>query len=354
MILNNSLILKKDVWGNEYMNAKRKKTEELLLNTFSIIDKSGLNTEKYKEIFKNMSDEDFEKYMKKLKSDSDENFYMEILPYKNEPLLKDIIEAADYLKIPLNEYVYYRNDDYKDNPIRSKYPVPVGYLNMKRMEQMLFKKNNMELDIDRRNSKTNQLTNESKVARMTDAENYLMNIYEADFALKEMLSCRADDNVAKAEMFRDIATQGYCRLTDQTNDVANKQTLNTVDVYFTGAGLVSDLLTPGLMFRRTLDDRHKKDAVKEKFEEDNTEVNKLSEDEAHEMLQELFYRTLQVGADNTLFDKLNEFSVSGVAQVAGGNGVQEPQVTINPYIHPTDDLYAVLNELDDDDMDGEE
>ena len=216
------------------------------------------------------------------------------------------------------------------------------------MQQILLKKNSFNLDVDKRSSKTNQLTSESKVARITDAENFSLNTYEADFALKELLSFRADDSIGKSEMLRDIANEGYCRLADMTDDISNKQTINTVDVYFTGAGLVTDLLTPGLMFRRTLEERKKRSAAKEKYEEstniDNEdETTYLSEDDAHIALKELFYKALQVGSDNKFLSKpLNEFSVSGVAQVATN---QSP--TINNSFYSGEEDIPFENEEDD-------
>jgi hypothetical protein len=38
------------------------------------------------------------------------------------------------------------------------------------------------------------------------------------------------------------------------SDVGNKTTLNTVDVYLLGMGLNSDLVTKGLMTKKTLDE----------------------------------------------------------------------------------------------------
>jgi arginyl-tRNA synthetase len=112
--------------------SKRKKIEKTIYDVFNILDKTGENAKKYQELFSKMSDEKFNSYMKKFLN-SDENFYLEVLPNLNEPSLEQIKEAADYLGIPLDEYVYYRNDGNKENPIRSSYPVPVGWLNIKRM-----------------------------------------------------------------------------------------------------------------------------------------------------------------------------------------------------------------------------
>lgn len=108
------------------ISEKRKKIETMIITTMNKMDKSGLNGDKYKAFFKSMSDEQFAKWSKSFLSDPEENFYMEILPYKNEPKLKDLIEAGDYLNVPLDEYIYYRDNGNIDNPIRSKYKVPVG------------------------------------------------------------------------------------------------------------------------------------------------------------------------------------------------------------------------------------
>jgi hypothetical protein len=65
--------------------------------------------------------------------------------------------------------------------------------------------------------------------------------------MKELNSARSDDLVMKQEMLQDIALNGYTRLADMTDDLANKETLNMVDVYFLGMSLKTDLVTRGLM-----------------------------------------------------------------------------------------------------------
>lgn len=70
--------------------------------------------------------------------------------------------------------------------------------------------------------------------------------------LKELNGPRADDMVAKREMLADIAKQGYVKFSDLTYDVGNKATLNTVNTYFLGMGLKTDLVTKGNMLKSTL------------------------------------------------------------------------------------------------------
>lgn len=147
---------KKEVLTEAPKSKKRQEIETLIYNFFNIIDVTGMNTKKYKEMFDGMTDEQFNKYMKKFLYDDNQNFYLEILPNKNEPNLKQIKKCADLLKIPLDEYVYYRHDGDKDNPVRTSYRVPVGYLILKRMQQTLSKKNTYSLSISSRNMKTGQ------------------------------------------------------------------------------------------------------------------------------------------------------------------------------------------------------
>ena len=47
------------------MNAKRKKAEELIYKFFNALDPTKANTNFYKEMFANMSDEQFTKFCKR-------------------------------------------------------------------------------------------------------------------------------------------------------------------------------------------------------------------------------------------------------------------------------------------------
>jgi len=137
-------------------------------------------------------------------------------------------------------------------------------ITIKKLQQMLMKKNSYSLTIDTRNARTNQLTGDDKIARFTEAENFAAAIWGIEDGTKELLGARADDSVAKTQLYRQIAQQGYCTLSEVENDLANKHTLNTVDVFMIGAGIMSDLVTEGLELRRTEDARKKRASTSEK------------------------------------------------------------------------------------------
>jgi hypothetical protein len=221
--------------------ATRKKIETKLLSTFNILDKTGKNSASYSTMFKSMSDKAFESFIKSLR-DGD-NLYLEILPFDNEPSLEDVKEAAESLNLPLEEYVYYRHITSEGKPIRTLKKVPVGYLHIKRLEQVLSKKNNYSFDIGSRNSLTNQVSGDSSVSRNSDTESYALTIMNADATLKELNGARADNTAAKNTLYQEIQMNGFSRLADHPNDPNSNYTLQTIDEYLLGAGMSSDLLT---------------------------------------------------------------------------------------------------------------
>lgn len=237
---------------------KREKIEALIYKVLSTLDVTGINVDKYKKFFGKMSDEVFNKYMKAFLKDEDENFYLEILPNKNEPSLVQIKKALDILKVPTDEYVYLRHDGHKDDPIRTAYKVAVGYTTIKRVQQILSKKNTYSLDIAQRNMKNGQVTGGDKIARISDIESYSLVAIGADNALKEFLGPRADNSTAKVDMYKDINLYGYTYLKDMGHDITENQTLNTIYIHLLGAGLSNDLLKEDTVLDTLLDKNKKK------------------------------------------------------------------------------------------------
>ena len=114
------------------------------------------------------------------------------------------------------------------------------------------KKNGISTSIAQRSALTGQITGKDKNGRSSDIENSMLISMGLINTMKELNSARADDMTMKQEMLRDIATNGYTKLEDMTDDVSNKTTLNTVDTYFLGMGIKTDLVTKGLMTNKTL------------------------------------------------------------------------------------------------------
>lgn len=107
-------------------SSKRKRIEALVLEVMNKLDRTGENAKRYQAQFKEMSDAQFEAWAKKLSTDEDHHFYLAVLPYHNEPTLDDVEAAAKVTGTKLHQYVYFRHDGAKDNPVRTAVKVPVG------------------------------------------------------------------------------------------------------------------------------------------------------------------------------------------------------------------------------------
>lgn len=152
----------------------RKQVEEKIFKTLSLLEPGGLNAEKYKKMFKGMSDREFTNFFKRMKDDDNFNFYVEIDLYeKNNILLEDIQKAANYLKLPLEEYVFFTHKSEDGTPIRTKFRVPVFPIHMKRLQHILSKKVRLNTDVSGagvRSKITGALNNSSKTGRLSDAK----------------------------------------------------------------------------------------------------------------------------------------------------------------------------------------
>lgn len=229
---------------------KREKIQNLILGVVNRLDTGKrLNTKRFENMFKTMSDEQFFEYVKDFGKDLDDTIQLFFLPFE-EPSLDQIKEAADFLKVPLEEYIWYYHNDPQGTRTRSK--VPVGYCTIKRLQQTLSKKNNYSFDNDEVNFKTGDVKGDSKVAALSDMESLSLSIIGADNALKEFLGPRANAQDAKREMLRQIVRDGYATLSDLPNDPTEKTALMTLNTYLLASGIRSDLINTSLETLYTL------------------------------------------------------------------------------------------------------
>lgn len=233
--------------------AKRKKMEDLIYSVFDALDETKTNSNKYREMFSKMSDKEFDDFFKKFFENEDEYLILDVVDYERDLRIEHVENAAKILGVPLFEKVAlpFINKDTK-NPVITKYEVPVGYVHIKRVQQILSKKNTTSTDINTRSALTGQVVGKDKNARDSDSENFALVTLDANNTLREFLGPRADDMVMKNEMYSTIAQKGYVSLSELTNDVDNKITLNAIDVHLIGMGIKSDLITDGLLVKKSL------------------------------------------------------------------------------------------------------
>jgi hypothetical protein len=231
---------------NGYDMKSRKAIEDKVIAVMNMLDNTGSNARRYKLFFKSMSDEQFKKFIKDMKDDKNW-FMLEVLP-ENEPSLPMIKDAAEFLKVPLEEYLYI-NHNTNGKTVKTDTKMSVGYLSIKRLQQLLSKKNNVTLDANKRNVRTGALVNDDKASRISDVEMYALTVMGADAVKKELLSFRADSMDGKQQMLSQIMLQGYANQADINTDPKDSTTLNTVDIYFLGAGIKSNLISDTLLLK---------------------------------------------------------------------------------------------------------
>lgn len=234
---------------------KRTSMETLIYNVFDALDPSGVNTSKYKQLFKSMSDNQFDTFFKNLFKDETRFLTLDIVDYETVLTLEQCESAAKILKIPLFEHVIMcNNTSGGEDWYSTKHPVPVGYIHVKRTQQLLSKKNSGSTDISSRSAMTGQVTGDDKNSRTSDQENFALVNLGGEAILKELMGPRADDLSSKADMYSAISTKGYVSLEDISNNPENKVTLNTVDVMFLSMGIKTDLVTKNLLLKKTIND----------------------------------------------------------------------------------------------------
>lgn len=217
---------------------KRKQCEELIYKTFSAIDPTGANTEYYKKLFSNMSDAQFTKLISGRLP-----FRYHVSPFNNEPKMPDIINAFKVLDKPLLEKVAlpYLAKDNNGKAVQSKECL-VGYMNIKRLKQMLTKKNNTALEIANRDMKSGRLLGHDKGGLESNKE------FEGALALglenttAEYARIKAAAMKAKAETYNTINTKGEVSFKDIDTDKTDSIAKNTMNVYLIGANLHSNLI----------------------------------------------------------------------------------------------------------------
>lgn len=217
---------------------KRKQCEELIYKTFSAIDPTGANTEYYQKLFSGMSDAQFTKLISGRLP-----FRYHVSPFNNEPKMPDIINAFKVLDKPLLEKVAlpYLAKDNNGKAIESKECL-VGYMNIKRLKQMLTKKNNTALEIANRDMKTGRLLGHDKGGLESNKE------FEGALALglenttAEYARIKAAAMKAKAETYNTINTKGEVSFKDIDTDKTDSIAKNTMNVYLIGANLHSNLI----------------------------------------------------------------------------------------------------------------
>lgn len=223
--------------------ANRAYIEKMIYDVMDKLDPSGRNTNKYKGMLEHLNDKEFESWMKKFLASDDEQFIIDIIEYDNDLTLENCENAAKVIGVPITERVFMPHLTMdKKNVIVSKEKCIVGYINPKRTQQLLYKKNGLAVSNERTSHLTGQVIGDDEHGRNSDIEAAMLISIGGEKILQEFHGPRADDAVMRREIAQKISEQGYVALEDLHNDPRNKTTLNTVGVYLLSMGLRHTLL----------------------------------------------------------------------------------------------------------------
>ena len=245
---------------------KRKEISDFLIKLYDHLDPTGRNTKKFLDQTTKLSDSQFIALFTSIVNNPKKHLYLEIEAFVNEPNYETIEKAAtdivgdeychlyDYIAMP------HLSDD-PDKPYYTTHKVFNGYINMRRVQQLVNNKNHIPVSNEKRDPRTAQVVQESKAARISDVEQFALICQGNKNILKEMFGPRGGDPVMRDEMEHEISLEGSTKLEDMTNSKFNKTSLNTANVLFIAAGLETDILTKNGILPRTIMNYDKKAKV---------------------------------------------------------------------------------------------
>lgn len=254
------------------IKAFRKEVEDLVYTFMSLFDGSGKNTESYKESFAAMSDTQFVEFIKQMLANDMKYLGPEIAPFnkKQTPKFEVYQKLSKLVGVDLEEYValpYMNENTAISAPVITVTKVPVGKLHLKRLQQIVRKKNKVTTSNEVRDQRKGQVIDTDKGGRITDADMFALSAIGAFPVMKEFYGPRADSMKAKESMYKDIANGSrQPRLSDLPNDIEDKVAINTMNYYIMGASLVSDLVSDNYILPITKRDLKHNQINKEKIQ----------------------------------------------------------------------------------------
>lgn len=255
--------LKKNIKVTEMSDASkfRKEVETKVFMFMDMFDPSGKSRKMWKDNFDVCkTDKEFVEYIKMILLDPQYYFSPEIAAFdeKRQPKFSSYKKIADFVKVPLEEYVvlpYLNANTGTNKKITTPTPIPVGYLHIKRLQQIVRKKNKLTTSIERRDQRTGQVIDEDKGGRMSDYDMYALSTISAYPVMKELYGPRADSMEAKEVMYKAIKDGTRLpRLSDLPNKMTDKTALNTMNAYILGASLMSNTISDDYMLPITKQD----------------------------------------------------------------------------------------------------
>ncbi len=220
-------------------DAKRIKAENRIIEAMNAFDPSGHNSRMYKTAFKDMSNAEFGKFMRRLYNEEEYLvFEIDTLGEDVDLNLEKIFKICRKLNFKTHQSIIYR-ENAASNGAMSVSPddALVVYVPVKRLQQMLSKKNNSSSNTDKINPITGTVTSDSKSASLNDTQLLGLMTVGAKNVIKELMGPRADDSKSKMQMIQAIEDTGSVSLNDLHIKPENKQSLETARTLLKAVGV---------------------------------------------------------------------------------------------------------------------
>lgn len=237
---------------------KRNEIEALIYKVFDTVDKTGMNSDYYRQLFADMTDNDFYKFLQRRLPF---RFHTEV--FKVEPKMYEIFDAFKILNKPLLEkvnvpHVFVNKDGV---PVQTKECVVV-YIHLKRLKQTVAKKTHIAIDIEHRDMRTGMLSSHDKGGKETDREFESLAVMGLDYNMDEFSRPRADALRSVTQMNNIISAKGFVSEKDVNVEKDDSLAKNMLNVYLIGAHIASNLVNEDYMTPLTL--KQRKQAIERK------------------------------------------------------------------------------------------
>ena len=235
---------------------QRQECEAIILNGFKLADRDGHNVEVYKKKFAKMTDDQFYDFCA---LDFPYRFHVDGFPNtKIEDIEAALNAIGQHLIEPIALPYLYRNKD--GVPVNTK-PCIVGYIPIKRVQQIVTKKNGMSVDISQRDMKTGRLTGHDKNGMTSDLEQISLGVMGLEKTMIELSRPRADSMNAKSQFYNNINLKGQVSLDDIEIEIDDSLSKNLMNTYLLGALLNSNLINQDYYLMYTRKEKQKNKGI---------------------------------------------------------------------------------------------
>jgi len=238
----------------------RKEVTKTIHDFMIIFDPSGNSAKKWDDYLNHFSDAAFVKEIKRILDNPKIYFSPEIQSFnKNaQPKFDNYQKLAKMVGVELEEYValpYMTEGTSITSPVVTATKVPVGKLHLKRLQQIIRKKNKVTTSAEKRDARTGQVIKEDKGAKITGPDLFSLTVVGAGPVMKELYGPRADSMDAKEELYKQLREGVKLpRLSSLPNNIEDKIALNTMNNYILGSSLISDLTSNSYVLSITTND----------------------------------------------------------------------------------------------------